>query len=65
MLTFNLRLHKLICDKFIIEQNFYGIIMTIREGFNKNLKKKYGIFHKGGRVPPNFGSVSILFFIYF
>ena len=30
MLTFNLRLHKLICDKFIIEQNFYGIIMTLR-----------------------------------
>ena len=28
MLTFDLILNQLICDKFIIEQNFYGIINT-------------------------------------
>ena len=39
----------------------FGII---REGFNKK-KKKSGIFHKGGGVPTDFGSVSILFFFIF
>ena len=29
------------------------------------IKKKYGIFHKGGGVPPDFGSVSILFLFIF
>ena len=38
--------------------------IRVREGFNKIFKKKYGIFHKGGGVPPNFGSVSILFFLF-
>ena len=32
---------------------------------SKKKKKKYGIFHKGGGVPPDFGSVSILFFFIF
>ena len=35
--------------------------LNLREGFKK---KKYGIFHKGGGVPPDFGSVSILFFLF-
>ena len=37
---------------------------SLREGFKKEIKKKYGIFHKGEGVPPDFGSVSILFFLF-
>ena len=38
--------------------------IIVREGFKKK-KKQSGIFHKGGGVSTDFGSVSILFFFIF